>query len=273
MGSTIGPVANRLRNGRFSIAGESFAIDINEIERSNVLHGGRNGLHQRGFQASTSRDYRSIEFSLTLSHLEDGFPGDRTLTVRYTLTDTLSLEIDFIAKSDRTTIMNLANHAYFNLGGALSGHELKVNADMFSEVDERLLPTGALHSVIESPLDFMDWRRLDGVAIDQSFVLNADSALRHAASLRLASSDLQLDLFTSQPALQIYTGDGLSAPFQPRAGVCLEAQGFPDAPNDTVAPTIELAPGQLYHQRTVYRFGHITETGIPFADATFTDAT
>ncbi len=155
MGSTVGPVANRLRNGRFSIAGESFAIDINEIERSNVLHGGRNGLHQRGFQASTSRDHRSIEFSLTLSHLEDGFPGDRTLTVRYTLTDTLSLQIDFIAKSDRTTIMNLANHAYFNLGGALSDHELKVNADMFSEVDERLLPTGALHSVIDKNLQLL----------------------------------------------------------------------------------------------------------------------
>ena len=259
MGSTVGPVANRLRDGKFSIAGESYAISVNEVTRSNLLHGGASGLHQQTFESAHRRDDRSLEMSLKLAHLEDGFPGDRTITVRYDLVDPLSLQIDFFATTSQPTIMNLASHPYFNLGGALGEHELKVNANAFSEVDDRLLPTGTLHSVLGTTLNFQDWQTVDGTLIDHNFVLSAHSTLRHAASLRLASSNLQLDLLTTQAALQIYTSDDLSAPFTPRAGICMEAQGFPDAPNQATAPSIALIPGQIYRQKTLYRFGHITE--------------
>ena len=259
MGSTVGPVANRLRDGKFSIASESFAIDVNELDRANLLHGGAKGLHQQTFEPAPSHDGHALAFSLELAHLEDGFPGDRTITVRYVLVDPLSLQIDFFATTSQPTIMNLASHPYFNLGGPLSDHELKVNAKAFNEVDDRLLPTGVLHSVVGTALNFRDWRTLKSTPIDNSFVLSKRSSLHHAASLRLASSNLQLDCLTTQAALQIYTGDDLSAPFTTRAGICLEAQGFPDAPNHASAPSIALMPGQIYRHRTLYRFGHIAE--------------
>jgi aldose 1-epimerase len=259
MGSTVGPVANRLRDGKFSIASESFAIDVNELDRANLLHGGVKGLHRQIFEPAPSHDGRALAFSLELAHLEDGFPGDRTITVRYVLVDPLSLQIDFFATTSQPTIMNLASHPYFNLGGPLSDHELKVNARAFNEVDDRLLPTGVLHSVVGTALNFRDWRTLKSTPIDNSFVLSKRSSLRHAASLRLASSNLQLDCLTTQAALQIYTGDDLSAPFTTRAGICLEAQGFPDAPNHASAPSIDLMPGQIYRHRTLYRFSHIAE--------------
>ena len=259
MGSTVGPVANRLRDGKFSIASESFAIDVNELKRANLLHGGFKGLHRQIFEPAPSHDGRALAFSLELAHLEDGFPGDRTITVRYVLVDPLSLQIDFFATTSQPTIMNLASHPYFNLGGPLSDHELKVNAKAFNEVDDRLLPTGVLHSVVGTALNFRDWRTLKSTPIDNSFVLSKRSSLHHAASLRLASSNLQLDCLTTQAALQIYTGDDLSAPFTTRAGICLEAQGFPDAPNHASAPSIALMPGQIYRHRTLYRFGHIAE--------------
>ena len=259
MGSTVGPVANRLRDGKFSIASESFALEVNEIDRANLLHGGAKGLHQQTFEPAPQRDDRSLTLSLELAHLEDGFPGDRTITVRYVLVDPLSLQIDFVATTSQPTIMNLASHPYFNLGGPLRDHELKVNAKAFSEVDNRLLPTGALHSVVGTTLNFQEWWTLGNTPVDHNFVLSGASTLRHAASLRLASSNLQLDCLTTQAALQIYTGDALSAPFTPRAGICLEAQGFPDAPNQASAPSIDLMPGQTYRHRTLYRFGHIAE--------------
>ncbi|MBT6181667.1 MAG: hypothetical protein HOI00_06955, partial [Halieaceae bacterium] len=141
MGSTVGPVANRLRDGKFSIASESFALEVNEVDRANLLHGGAKGLHQQTFEPAPQRDGHSLALSLELAHLEDGFPGDRTITVRYVLVDPLSLQIDFVATTSHPTIMNLASHPYFNLGGPLRDHELKVNAKAFSEVDNRLLPT------------------------------------------------------------------------------------------------------------------------------------
>ncbi|MDA9915644.1 galactose mutarotase [Luminiphilus sp.] len=259
MGSTVGPVANRLRDGKFSIASESYTINVNEVARSNLLHGGARGLHQQPFKPAHRSDDRSLEMSVKLAHLEDGFPGDRTITVRYVLVDPLSLQIDFFATTSQPTVMNLASHPYFNLGGPLGEHALKMNAKAFNEVDDRLLPTGALHSVVGTTLSFQDWRTLDNTPIDHNFVLSEDSTLRHAASLRLASSNLQLDLLTTQAALQIYTGDDLSAPFTPRAGICMEAQGFPDAPNQATAPSIDLMPGQIYRHKTLYRFGHIAE--------------
>ena len=257
LGATVGPVANRLKDGCFDLPNGKHALEINEPARSNVLHGGINGLHQQTFQASPTRADNSVVFSLALTHLADGFPGDRLITVRYELLEDLSLQFDFAASTDRTTVMNLANHAYFNLGGPLYEHELKLNAGRYTPVSDRLIPTGEIARLKGSTLDYSGWRALGDAAIDHNFVLPDDGKLRRAASLRLRATQLQLDVLTTQPALQVYTGNGLNAPFAPRSGLCLEAQGFPDAPNQPNFPSIILEPGTTYRQRTIYQFKEI----------------
>lgn len=262
MGSTVGPVANRLDAGKVQLPLGAFDIEVNEQDRQNALHGGERGLHQQVFQASPTRETCQRVFSLALPHLCDGFPGDRLITVRYELIDTSSLQCDFVATTDRTTVINLANHAYFNLGGALFDHELRLYATAHTPVDERLIPTGAIIDIREQgvrskTVDFSQWRKIENHPLDHNFVFSDGSKLRQAASLRLRETDLQLDVLTTQRALQVYTGDGLTAPFSPRAGICLEAQAYPDAPNQRGFPSIVLEPGQIYRQRTVYRFGEI----------------
>jgi len=254
----VGPVANRLKDGYLDLPNGTHALEINEPARSNALHGGISGLHQQTFQASPTRADNAVVFSLALPHLADGFPGDRVITVRYELLEDLSLQFDFAASTDRATFMNLANHAYFNLGGPLSEHELTLNAGHYTPVDDRLIPTGEIAPLKGSTLDYSDWKALENTAIDHNFVLPEDSKLRHAASLRLRTTQLQLDVLTTQPALQVYTGDGLNTPFAPRSGICLEAQGFPDAPNQPNFPNIALEPGATYRQRTIYQFKEIT---------------
>ena len=264
LGSTVGPVANRLDGGRFDLPSGSFQLAINEPDRKNLLHGGDLGLHQQIFQPSPTRDSHRLVFSLALPHLSDEFPGDRLVTIRYELIDPTSLQCDFMASTDRPTVMNLANHAYFNLGGPLEAHELRIFATGYTPTNDRQIPTGAIASLSETAdegddLDFRDWRALRDQALDHNFVLFEGSKLRKAASLRLIKSNLQLDVLSTQPAIQVYTGDGLATPFAARDGICLEAQGFPDAPNQPAFPSILLEPGQTYRQRTVYRFREIKE--------------
>ena len=255
LGATVGPVANRLHDGCFDLPSGRHTVEINESARSNVLHGGMHGLHQQIFQESPTRTDNAVVFSLALPHATDGFPGDRLVTVRYELIEDLGLQIDFVASTDRTTVMNLANHAYFNLGGALSQHELRVNAHHFTPVNDRLIPTGEIVSLNGCELDYSNWRTLENASLDHNFVLRKEGKLKYAASLRLREAKLQLDVLTTQPALQVYTGDGLSTPFRPRSGICLEAQGFPNAPNQPNFPSIRLEPGTIYRQRTIYKFG------------------
>lgn len=264
LGSTVGPVANRLDGGRLDFPSGSLQLRINEPDRQNLLHGGALGLHQHVFQPSPTRDSHQLVLSLALPHLSDGFPGERLVTIRYELIDARSLQCDFMASSDRTTFMNLANHAYFNLGGPLAEHELRVFAESYTPLNDRQIPTGVIASLSETvdiaaDLDFRDWRAIRDQKLDHNFVLFKDAKLREAASLRLMESNLQLDVLSTQPALQVYTGDGLKAPFTPRAGICLEAQGFPDAPNHPEFPSILIEPNQTYRQRTIYRFGEITD--------------
>lgn len=263
LGSTVGPVANRLNGGRFSLHGSALSVEVNEKDRGNLLHGGNQGIHQQVFQASPTRDAHRLVFSRALPHLSDGFPGERLITVCYELTDVSSLQCDFMASTDRPTVMNLANHAYFNLGGPLAEHELRIFASGYTPFNDRQIPIGTIESLSErdtgSDLDFSDWRELQDRAIDHNFVLFGGSKMRGAASLRLAESNLQLDVLTTQVALQVYTGDGLSTPFASRAGICLEAQGFPDAPNQPTFPSILIEPGHTYRQRTIYRFGEVSE--------------
>ena len=241
--ATVGRVANRLIYGCFDLPNRNHAVEINESARSNVLHGGSNGRYQQTYQASPTNADNAVVFSLVLPHLADGFPGDRLITVRYELLEGLGLQFDFAASTDRITIMNLANYAYFNLGGLLSEHGLRLNAGHCTPVNARLIPTDELAPLKGSALDYSDWKALRDTAIDHNFVLPEDGELRRAASPRLRTTQLQLDVLTTQPALQVYTGDGLNTPFAPRSGIFLEAQGFPDAHNQTNFPNITCESG------------------------------
>ena len=259
LGSTVGPVANRIADGKVTLASGTFSIGINEPSRSNALHGGELGLHQQLFQPSPTSDAQSLTLSRQLPHLSDGFPGNRLVTVRYELTEATSLQCDVAATTDRETVINLANHAYFNLGGRLDDHEFRTHLEHFTPVNERSIPIGTIAPLVGSELDFRQWRRLGDSVLDHNFVLRKDNKLQKAASLRLHDTQLQLDVLTTQPALQVYTGDGLTAPFSARAGICLEAQAFPDAPNQPGFPSIVLTPGRTYRQRTIYRFTELSD--------------
>ena len=259
LGSTVGPVANRIAGGKVSLASGTFSVGINEPSRSNALHGGELGLHQQIFQLSPTSASHSLTLSRQLPHLSDGFPGDRLVTVHYELLDATSLQCDFVASTDRETVINVANHAYFNLGGPLADHEFRAHCEHFTPFDEQLIPIGTITSLSGSELDFRQWHRLGDSVLDHNFVLPANNKLQKAASLRLRDTQLQLDVLTTQPALQVYTGDGLTAPFSARAGICLEAQAFPDAPNQSNFPSIVLTPGRTYRQRTIYRFGELSD--------------
>jgi aldose 1-epimerase len=223
------------------------------------LHGGELGLHQQIFQPSPTSASDSLTLSRQLPHLSDGFPGNRLVTVHYELVNATSLQCDFAATTDRETVINVANHAYFNLGGPLADHEFRAHCEHFTPFDEQLIPIGTITSLSGSELDFRQWHRLGDSVLDHNFVLRANNKLQKAASLRLRDTQLQLDVLTTQPALQVYTGDGLTAPFSARAGICLEAQAFPDAPNQSNFPSIVLTPGRTYRQRTIYRFGELSD--------------
>ena len=259
LGSTVGPVANRIADGKVTLVSGTFSISINEPSRSNALHGGELGLHQQIFQPSPTSASDSLTLSRQLPHLSDGFPGNRLVTVHYELVDATSLQCDFAATTDRETVINVANHAYFNLGGPLADHEFRAHCEHFTPFDEQLIPIGTITSLSGSELDFRQWHRLGDSVLDHNFVLRANNKLQKAASLRLRDTQLQLDVLTTQPALQVYTGDGLTAPFSARAGICLEAQAFPNAPNQSNFPSIVLTPGRTYCQRTIYRFGELSD--------------
>ena len=259
LGSTVGPVANRIADGKVTLASGTFSIGINEPSRSNALHGGELGLHQQIFQHSPTSTSHSLTLSRQLPHLSDGFPGNRLVTVHYELLDATSLQCDFVATTDRETVINLANHAYFNLGGPLADHEFRAHLTNFTPFNDQLIPIGTIAPLSGSELDFRQWRRLGDSVLDHNFVLRKNNKLQKAASLRLRDTQLQLDVLTTQPALQVYTGDGLTAPFSARAGICLEAQAFPDAPNQSNFPSIVLTPGRTYRQRTIYRFGELSD--------------
>jgi aldose 1-epimerase len=252
-------VANRIADGKVTLASGTFSIGINEPSRSNALHGGELGLHQQIFQHSPTSTAHSLTLSRQLPHLSDGFPGNRLVTVHYELLDATSLQCDFVATTDRETVINLANHAYFNLGGPLADHEFRAHLKNFTPFNDQLIPMGTIAPLSGSELDFRQWRRLGDSVLDHNFVLRKNNKLQKAASLRLRDTQLQLDVLTTQPALQVYTGDGLTAPFSARAGICLEAQAFPDAPNQPSFPSIAVTPGRTYRQRTIYRFGELSD--------------
>lgn len=275
LGATIGRVANRIAGGRFTLEGQAYQVPPNN--GPNALHGG-----PRGFDKAVWRAAPEGRHALTFTHLspdgDQGFPGTLRASVRYSL-EGGALRLDYAAETDRTTVVNLTNHSYFNLAGegaSILDHLLTIPAERFTPVDATLIPAGELRPVAGTPFDFRSPMRIGariGAAdpqlrlaggYDHNFVLSdAPGPLRLAARLEEPGRGLAMEVLTTEPGLQFYSGNFLDgsrrgrggAPLRHRGGLCLETQHFPDSPNRPGFPSVVLRPGEAFRSCTVLRFG------------------
>lgn len=262
LGATVGRYANRIHRARFAFAGRRIALQANEPSTGNSLHGGDDGFHRQIWRLAYGPDRRSILCRYRSPDGEGGFPGNVVATVIYTLVDPMTLAIRFHAVSDQDTVLSLTNHTYFNLAprdGAVDSHQIRIHASHYTPTNDAKIPTGELRAVAGSAFDLRELRALcheDGPArFDHNFAVNGQTGvLRPAAELYAPTTGLRMRMNTTQAGVQLYTGDGLAGPFAPRQGVCLEAQGFPDAPNQPQFPSPRLAAGEPYEHTSVFEF-------------------
>ncbi len=277
-GAIVGRYANRIANGTFTLDGKTYTLPKND--GPNTLHGGTTRTFDKVvWDAEPLKDRTGLAFSYFSKDGDDGFPGNLRVKVTYTLTNANALEIDDEATTDKATPINVSQHSYFNLAGAGNGdilnHEIMINADRFTPVDKNLIPTGELRPVKDTPLDFTTSTRI-GARIDQNyeqlvlahgydhnFVINRKGAgLVLAARVYEPSTGRVLEVSTTQPAVQFYTGNFLDGTitgkeghvYQRRYGFCLETQHFPDSPNHPSFPNTILRPGETFQQKTVFKF-------------------
>jgi aldose 1-epimerase len=278
-GATVGRYANRIANGRFVLDGKTYQLPQND--GANSLHGGIQGFDKRVWTARANPGAHGAELRLTYVSAagEEGYPGALTAHVTYRLADDDTLAIEYEATTTAATPVNLANHAYFNLSGdpthTILDHQLTINADRFTPVDATLIPTGELRAVAGTAFDFRapyaigkriedaDEQLQRGHGYDHNWVLNKPQpgALTLAALLQDPDSGRSLELRTTQPGVQFYSGNFLNGKpagggsvFQYRTGLCLETQHFPDSPNQAAFPSTILRPGQVYREKTVLAF-------------------
>jgi aldose 1-epimerase len=255
-GATIGRYANRIAGARFSLGGREYRLTANE--GANTLHGGE-GFDKRvfGFYASDTE----AEMSRISPHMEDGFPGDLEVSVKYELGEN-EVKITYTAVSDRDTVVNLTNHSYFDLsgGGGAAAHELRLDSGAYTEPDVALIPTGRTVPVEGTRFDFRERRPLSA-GYDHNFVLGEPGELKTAAELRSPRTGIKMTVLTTMPGLQLYTGGAMSsrrgkggAKLAPGAGLCLETQFFPDSPNRPEFPSALLRAGEKYEHVTIWRF-------------------
>jgi aldose 1-epimerase len=279
-GSITGRYANRIAKGKFTLDDKEYTLATNNAPNS--LHGGVKGFDKQVWDAKdvTGNDGPSLELSRVSPDGEEGYPGNLTVKVTYTLTDDNELRMDYSATTDKTTVVNLTNHSYFNLAGNGSGpvydQILMVDADKFTPVDETLIPTGELASVEGTPFDFRvpkpisagirssDAQMILGRGYDHNFVLNRkdNTSMMLAARLYEPHSGRTLEVLTMEPGLQVYTGNFLDGTivgssggmYRQGEGICLETQHFPDSPNQADFPSTVLKPGDTYSTSTIYKF-------------------
>jgi aldose 1-epimerase len=278
IGCLIGRYGNRIAKGKFSLSGTEYSLVKNNGE--NHLHGGTNGFYKVIWKAKPAADKNGATLELTYLSKdgEEGYPGNLTVKVTYSLTENNDLKINYSATTDKDTVINLTQHSYFNLAGAGAGdilnHQLRINADRFTPTDSGSIPTGELRSVKATPFDFSmpttigarieqaDEQLKFGNGYDHNYVLNKNGqSLTLAAKVYEQTSGREMEVFTTEPAMQFYAGNFLADVkgkngkiYRKRHGFCLETQHYPDSPNKPQFPTTVLKPNQKYFQTTIYKF-------------------
>ena len=278
IGKTPGRYANRIAKGYFELEGKAYQLATNN--GPNHLHGGKEGFSEKEWKV-IAQNTNSVTLQYISPDGEENYPGELTAQVIYTWCDDNTLRIELGATTDKTTVINLTNHAYWNLAGENSGsileHKLKLNADHWLPTSESLIPTGEIASVEGTPMDFRQEKSLGqdinadfaaikyGKGYDNCWVLRSDSnnTMRKAATLSEDNSGRKLEVYTTQPSVQVYTGNWLAGSpisksgrsYNDYEGVAIECQNFPDAPNHPNFPSSVLKPGEEYKQIIEYRFG------------------
>jgi len=275
-GAVVGRYGNRIAKGKFSLDGKSYQLDINNGQ--NTLHGGANGFYKKVWDAKKT-DHQTLELNYVSKDGEGGYPGNLSVKVTYTLDDDHSLKIAYNATTDKATVVNLTNHAYFNLNGAgdqtITDHTLQLEADEYTPVDTTLIPTGKLEKVAGTPFDFTKAKLIgvnindsnpqlkNGKGYDHNWVLRKGTGLRKAATVSSQKTGIVMEVLTEEPGIQFYSGNFLTdkinngkgkATYGYRSALCLETQHFPDSPNQPSFPSTVLKPGSAYNTITVYKF-------------------
>jgi aldose 1-epimerase len=270
-GAIIGRYGNRIANAQFKI--DDVVYQLAKNIGKNHLHGGFKGFDKVVWNVEpVNEKYSSVTFTHVSKDTDEGFPGNLDVRVSYTLTDRNELIIEYNAYTDKATPVNLSNHSYFNLTGdatnTILNHQLQINADAYTPVDEEMIPTGELKSVKDTPFDFLQTHRIgERIALveggyDHNYVLGKpENESEPVAVLSDPFSGRILEVYTTMPGLQLYTGNFLDGtfktshgqPIQKQTAVCLETQQFPDSPNQPQFPSSVLRPGVLYHSITKYR--------------------
>ena len=276
-GAIVGRFANRIAGGTFSLGGEMYKLAINN--EPNHLHGGINGFDNVFWEIEPLKNENGIQLSYTSKDGEEGYPGNLKIMVNYVLKNDNTLKVKYQAQTDKTTVINLTQHSYFNLSGDFSrnilDHELQLNADKFLPVDSTQIPTGDFQLVSESPFDFRipkaigkeieteNEQMLFGNGYDHCWVINnPNKAIVKAASLYHPKSGRVMEVYTDQPGIQLYTGNFLDSTlpsktggtYGPRSGLCLETQHFPNAPNEPNFPSTILKPNETFTSETWFQF-------------------
>lgn len=278
-GATIGRFGNRIAKGKFSLDGKQYTLFTNN--GANTLHGGKKGYQYVVWDAKQPNEH-TVEFTYLSKDMEEGFPGNLAVKVTYTLTDDNELKMDYEATTDKNTVVNLTNHAFFNLNGegsgTILGHEVQIYADEYTPVDTGLIPTGKLVKVAGTPFDFTKSTTIGarieekndqlsaGKGYDHNYVLNktAGMGMYHAATVKGDKSGVVMDVYTQEPGLQFYSGNFMQSKNTFKGGskddfrtaFAMETQHFPDSPNQPQFPTTVLKPGAVYKTSSIYKFSN-----------------
>lgn len=276
-GATIGRYGNRIAGGKFKLDGIEYQIPVNNGQ--NALHGGKKGFQDVVWGVSQP-DNKTLIFTYVSEDGEQGFPGELSTKVTYSITDSNEIRMEYEASTDKKTVVNLTNHAFFNLNGEGSGmilnHTVQIFSDKFIPVDSNLIPTGELKSVTNTPFDFTREKTIGerieagdeqlkfGKGYDHNYILNGKegNGMIHAARVKGDKSGIIMDVFTQEPGMQFYSGNFMQgkntfkngSKDEFRTAFAMETQHFPDSPNQPSFPSTVLNPGEKYHTISIYRF-------------------
>jgi aldose 1-epimerase len=274
-GATIGRYGNRIAKGNFTLDGKKYDLFINN--KPNTLHGGKVGFNDVLWDAKQINDH-TISLTYLSKDMEEGYPGNLNCKVIYELTDDNAIKISYEATTDKNTIVNLTNHSYFNLNGVGNGtilnHIVQLKAGNFTPVDTNLIPTGKIVPVTGTPFDFnnptsigsridvKDEQLKNGKGYDHNFVLDKHDITTPIATVTGDISGIKMEIFTTEPGLQFYSGNFMNGSNvmwggkkdEHRTGFAMETQHFPDSPNQPQFPSTELKPGETYKTQTIYKF-------------------